>query len=541
MSYRKALSFLVVATTVIMMATISGAQAQKRLTERDIVNLVEIGIDDTAIVSRIEKVGLAFEPDDAAVARLKQAAASDAVLDAVQAAFKSKRPTGIEQAVTYNDVLKLLELHIDEEAILKRIEKSPTLFTLGADQENELKNAGASARLIAALKGERGRATTEDRDHPAKSDRPQAEERKPLTDLAILLDCSGSMGEQTADRQVKMAVARRVVSDLVKRLPAGLNVTFIVYGHDKELQCQAVKVMRPMSAIDDAGKSALVRTIQSLQPAGATPIALALRTAGRELAKNNGLSGVVLVSDGKETCQGNPSAEAAALAKNPKLSFGVHVVGFDVAADERKSLEAIALAGNGKYYNAASADELAKAIEEIAKELEKAAPEPTVVRRRAIRLLEPRTKMPEMARAFICGGNTPGAIATTDIKGSIQKFGEEIRVPSADEKYDLWFEPKEGIAIRLLDNAQFAERKLVEYRLDELAGLIQVDGNGTPERIMAVTAGTPGAIASSAMVQKTGKFGEQMLVPVGKYDIYIDNNLIEKGIEVEAGRLYQLQ
>ena len=542
MSYRKASSFLVAAAcAVIIVATAVSAQAQKKLAEKDIASLIELGIDDAAIVSRIEKGGLAFEPDDAAVARLREAGASDDVLNAVNAASKSKRPAAGGQAVTYGDVLKLLELGIDEAAILKRLEKSPTVFTLGADQENELNKAGASARLIAAMKGERPPADRGGSTDPETSGRPRTDRQDPLTHLAILLDCSGSMSEPTSDGQVKMTVARRVVSDLVMRLPSGLNVSFIVYGHDKELQCQAVKVVRPMAAIDEVGKTSLARTIQSLRPTGATPIALALRTAGQELARNNGVGGVVLVSDGKETCQGNPSAEAATLARNAKLSFGVHLVGFSVAADDRKSLEQIALAGKGKYYDAASADALAKAIEDIAKELEQAAPEPTVVRRRAIRLVEPRTKMPEMARAFICGGDTPGAVAGTDVKGSIKKFGEEIRVPSAEEKYDLWFEPKGGIAIRLLDNAQFQERKLVEYRLDELTGLIQVDGSGTPERIMAVTAGTPSAIASTAMVQKTGKFGEQMLVPAGKYDIYIDNNLIEEGLEVEAGRLYQLE
>lgn len=535
------------ACAVVVLATLAVAQAQKKLAEKDIANLIELGIDDAAIVSRIEKGGLAFEADEAAVARLKEAGASEDVLNAVQAAGKSRRPAAGGQTVTYDDVLKLVELGIDEAAILKRLEKSPTVFTLGADQEDELKKAGASPRLIAALKGERQAAEKGDRPEldrpdPEKPDRPQPAQRNPLTHLAVLLDCSGSMSERTADGKVKMEVARQVVSDLVKRLPNGLNVSFIVYGHDKQLQCQAVKILRPMSAIDDAGKAALARTIQSLPPAGATPIALALRTAGKELAKNDAYSGVVLVSDGKETCKGDPAAEAGVLAKNPKLQFGVHVVGFDVAADDRKSLEQIAMAGKGKYYDAADADALAKALEEIAKELEKAAPPAKVVQRRAIRLLEPKIKMPAMAGAFICGGDTPPAIAGTTIKGAIKKFGEEIRVPSAEAKYDLWFEPKGGTRIRLLDDVAFPERKLVEYRLDELTGLIQVNGSGTPEDgIMAVTAGTPGAIAGTAMIQKTDKFGEQMLVPAGKYDIYVGSNLIEEGLEVEAGQLYELE
>ncbi|HEX6986852.1 MAG TPA: hypothetical protein VF170_15855, partial [Planctomycetaceae bacterium] len=73
---------------------------------------------------------------------------------------------------------------------------------------------------------------------------------------------------------------------------------------------------------------------------------------------------MVLVSDGMETCKGDPAREAAALAEKFNLTFGV--VGFDVRPEERKSLEAIAEAGNGKYYDARSAAELVKVTEELA-------------------------------------------------------------------------------------------------------------------------------------------------------------------------------
>src|SRR5207248_579537 len=141
---------------------------------------------------------------------------------------------------------------------------------------------------------------------------------------------------------------KRTVTDLIQKIPNGLNLSFLIYGHDKNLKCQAVKVVRPMSPLDAAGKSGLARIIDRLQPVGATPIALALHAAGAELARNNAPSGLVLISDGKETCNGDPAAEAASLARNPNLWFGINVIGFDVQEDERAALAEIARAGKGQ-------------------------------------------------------------------------------------------------------------------------------------------------------------------------------------------------
>src|SRR5262249_47454081 len=142
-----------------------------------------------------------------------------------------------------------------------------------------------------------------------------------ITDFALILDCSGSMMDKTKEGPSKMEVAKKVVSDLIDKIPSGRRLTFIIYGHNVEEKGQAVKVVRPLSELDDAGKADLKRAIAVLRPAGHTPIALALQVAGKELTKNDANCGVILITDGMETCHGNPNAEAAKLAANPKLTF----------------------------------------------------------------------------------------------------------------------------------------------------------------------------------------------------------------------------
>ena len=100
-----------------------------------------------------------------------------------------------------------------------------------------------------------------------------------------------------------------------------------------------------------------------------------------QLAKSDGLTGIILITDGMETCHGNPAEEAAKLAKNPKFTFGLRVIGFDVDPKEREAVEEIAKAGKGKYYSVANATELSKVLQEVDKTI-KAPPERPVVKDR---------------------------------------------------------------------------------------------------------------------------------------------------------------
>jgi Ca-activated chloride channel homolog len=176
-----------------------------------------------------------------------------------------------------------------------------------------------------------------------------ANHRPTVTNFAIVLDCSGSIGEATRDGQVKIDVAKQVFAELISKIPEKLRVTFLICGYDHDLNCKAVEVARSLGTLDTSGKLELVTLVSSLRPVADTPIALALETAGQELAKNDTPCGLVLLTDGKETCGGNPVEVAARLVRKLNLSYGVNVIGFDVRNDERDSLAEIARAGKGKY------------------------------------------------------------------------------------------------------------------------------------------------------------------------------------------------
>jgi Mg-chelatase subunit ChlD len=260
--------------------------------------------------------------------------------------------TAQSEPVTYQEVVKLLRTGKSDQEILDTLSKSriDVNFVLGESQIQELRKMRVSDEFIEALKKLKNQPSS-----------PGAD----VTDFALILDCSGSMMEKTKDGTSKMEAAKKSVAELIQKVPNGMRICFIIYGHDKQLECKAVKVVRPLSELDDAGRSELMTFIAGLKPSGHTPIAAALQVAGKEMAGSDGLAEVALITDGIETCHGDPAKEAADLANNLKLKSGVNVIGFDLKPQEREAVEKIAQAGRGKYYDAQTVAQLRDSISKV--------------------------------------------------------------------------------------------------------------------------------------------------------------------------------
>jgi hypothetical protein len=87
----------------------------------------------------------------------------------------------------------------------------------------------------------------------------------------------------------------------------------------------------------------------------------------------------------------------------------------------------------------------------------------------------------------------------------------------------------------------FPERKVVPIKPEEYLGMIRVKGTGAVKQVLVVPAGTPQNARGNYTTQEAKKYGDVMIVPMGKYDIYVNENLIEEGLEVAAGKLYELE
>jgi len=189
--------------------------------------------------------------------------------------------------------------------------------------------------------------------------------------IELILDASGSMAG-TVGGQSKLSIAQKTLTDFIDRLPpTGAQVALRVYGHkgsnkkkDRAKSCQGVELLYPFQPLD---KEKFKETIRSFSPTGWTPIAHSLRAAlddFQSVDDDANTNVVVLVSDGIETCDGDPVA-AAKLLRESELEIVVHVIGFDVDADAAQQLRAVAEAGGGIYFEAHNARDFEKAFVEL--------------------------------------------------------------------------------------------------------------------------------------------------------------------------------
>jgi Ca-activated chloride channel homolog len=180
------------------------------------------------------------------------------------------------------------------------------------------------------------------------------------SNLTLILDASGSMWGKI-DGKTKIGIAKEVMEELINGLPDTMEVGLVAYGHRRKGDCKDVEELVKLSRLD---KKALINKIRAIQPKGKTPMALALKQTVSQLKDQKGDVIVVLVSDGKETCDEDPCGIVSSLKKANK-HFKLYVIGFDVTKQEREQLDCMARAGGGVYYAAKDADELKLAARQV--------------------------------------------------------------------------------------------------------------------------------------------------------------------------------
>jgi hypothetical protein len=97
-----------------------------------------------------------------------------------------------------------------------------------------------------------------------------------------------------------------------------------------------------------------------------SPIAKAIEMAPKDLRDAEGHRVVVLVTDGKEDCGGDPAAAIVALREAGYTST-VHLIGYALGEDQevRDALAAWAALGGGRYLEAPDRASLAQAFETV--------------------------------------------------------------------------------------------------------------------------------------------------------------------------------
>ena len=182
--------------------------------------------------------------------------------------------------------------------------------------------------------------------------------------IEIVLDASGSMSAKLADGRSRLDGAREAIGIVAPAIPAQDRLALRVYGDQwprEKHNCEDTRLAVPFAAAGQAAPAALA-AVKGVKAQGYTPITWVIEQAANDLAAEQAAEKlVILVSDGKETCKGDPCATARALVK-AGAKLAIHTIGFGVDSAARLQLECIAAATGGRYFPAESAQQLAEAL-----------------------------------------------------------------------------------------------------------------------------------------------------------------------------------
>lgn len=181
--------------------------------------------------------------------------------------------------------------------------------------------------------------------------------------IELVLDASGSMNAALPAGGTRIAAAKSAVETAVAGLPADTTLAFRAYGHQSPREkhdCNDTALLVPFGPVSGS-RAAVVQAARGLAARGYTPISRVLRLAAADLKPMSGEKVILLVSDGKETCDADPCATARAL-KEADASLVIHAIGFEVDSAAKAELTCLAQMTGGSYFDAAGVEGLTKAL-----------------------------------------------------------------------------------------------------------------------------------------------------------------------------------
>ncbi len=180
--------------------------------------------------------------------------------------------------------------------------------------------------------------------------------------IMIVLDASGSMRERQEGRS-KMDIAKSALKMVLRTMPQNVRVGLRVYGHQSPKRfhdCQDTRLEIPL---DYLNYRLFTRVLDNIEPRGYTPLAYSLQKCERDFF-GPGKNIIICLTDGIETCGGDPCAIADSLRQS-NIEVTIHVVGFDVGKRDREILMCIPRKTGGQYFSAENPEKLRKALREV--------------------------------------------------------------------------------------------------------------------------------------------------------------------------------
>jgi hypothetical protein len=154
------------------------------------------------------------------------------------------------------------------------------------------------------------------------------------------------MNAKLPNGETRIDVARRTIKGTALLIDPKADLSLRMYGAQSaasQKYCQDTNLALPFGPAG-AAAAGIAGHVDAVRAQGYTPIAYSLQQAANDFPADAKDRVIVVVSDGKETCQGDPWAAAKALGAK---GFVIHTVGFVVdSAALRSRLQTGSLEGH---------------------------------------------------------------------------------------------------------------------------------------------------------------------------------------------------
>ncbi len=178
------------------------------------------------------------------------------------------------------------------------------------------------------------------------------------TRILFLLDASGSMMAPLGSVK-RIDVATKLLSDLVDSLSVNPNLELAlrVYGHQYPRQMNNCKDTKLEVGFSKNNHREIRAKLFQLKPQGNTPIAYSLEQTANDFPTVDGYRNVVIIiTDGIESCDGDPCAVSKAL-QSKNIFLKPFVIGLGLGLEYEKNFECL-----GKYFDATDVPKFRKSL-----------------------------------------------------------------------------------------------------------------------------------------------------------------------------------
>lgn len=183
------------------------------------------------------------------------------------------------------------------------------------------------------------------------------------TRILFLLDASGSMQSKwgVGNMETRWYSARRILKEMIDFLDKRTDVELAlrVYGHQSMLMEKNCKDTQLEVGFSRSSGSFIKSKLESLTPKGVTPIAYSLEKAANDFPDNKARNIIILMTDGEESCGGDPCMVAQALEEK-KIVLKHFVIGIGVEENAQKAFDCI-----GSYAQAQDPTSLRQVLNNI--------------------------------------------------------------------------------------------------------------------------------------------------------------------------------